>query len=655
MRISTRSTTKNKSASTNANKIKTQSSASAAVKQRSREYAPNMDDEGTADRTDETGSITRKHQTYLVTLPYSDSQVIIAASRDGPRDTAQADDTQESQRGEESNRLPPGERNTAKRGGRPAGNAQPAGRTTSNSLSASIWSTDAMREMARLVTDEMLDASQVENIRSSATRIDGKENISPAPSVTAPRYLSSNCAPLGSHNGPLRQTRNGVRADTPRPLSFRPPGMANAAGPTTSRGMPALRASPSPAGTTVHSALTGNTRSPPRPQLGKRTIEDRSPQPARSISSATDKAKRAKQGETAERDVFSSEESGAGSRAPSPGRTIASGENGPPSSIDSPAKSYGDPARSRDPSPEGTTHEYSEDEEEEDEDDEGDDDEDADDDDAAPAPQLRSATDHLAAHMIANVVETSQTRPAQGASRSFKFTEVPAEGFPTIDNSSPGWLFANQDHDQLEAWPGLEGEKVVAVIFGHGALDYTLDPSLTSAVGLIEAAIGAYVGSSVAKVSPPIAINAPQALNRAPYGFLVYNLTAVEAKALLRDGCVSTPDISLLLFPLAIQIPRLILSFGGIPSRPEEDVRRMAISCMRSEKHASTLLELVSLTPELTKKHSPRRVLNRIIKSSTITSSVFLTKRAVPMPVYNLLMDIPTTSASIWIRWRDAL
>lgn len=536
--------------------------------------------------------------------------------------------------------------------GRPAEKAKPVGRIASNSSATSNWSTDAMRELTTLVTDEMLDASQIEDVRASPVRVDGKENISPAPSVLVPRYLSNNCAPLGSHNGPLRQTLAGVRADTPRPLTFRPIGGGSRVTPTAGQGATSTRASPAPTRATHSATQAGVMRSPPRAQLGKRALADRSPQSARTTPSASASTKRAKQGTPEIRDAFSSELSDAGSRAPSPEQTAASdGKRMSPAA--SLPEAHDDSPRRRAPSPAEDEQGYSDDNE--DEGDGGEDDADDDDDDVAPAPQLRSATDHLAAHMIANIAETAQTRPAQGAARSFMFTEVPEEGFPAIDNLSPGWLFANQDHDQLAAWPALDGEKVVAVIFGHGALDYMLDPSLTSAVGLIEAAIGSYVGSSSVKVSPPIAINAPQALNRAPYGFLVYNLTTIEAQALLRDGCVSSPDISLLLFPLAIQIPRLILSFGGIPSRPDEDVRRMAVSCMRTEKHANVLLELLALTPDLTKRHSPRQVLNRIIKSSTVTSSLFLTKRAVPMPVYNLLMDIPTTSASVWIRWRDTL
>lgn len=80
----------------------------------------------------------------------------------------------------------------------------------------------------------------------------------------------------------------------------------------------------------------------------------------------------------------------------------------------------------------------------------------------------------------------------------------------------------------------------------------------------------------------------------------------------------------------------------------------MAVANLRSEHNLQTLLDLVDRNPDLTKTHSTKRVANKIIQSTAITQSAFFARRAVAMPVFNLFMDIPVTSATEWLRWRDA-
>lgn len=265
----------------------------------------------------------------------------------------------------------------------------------------------------------------------------------------------------------------------------------------------------------------------------------------------------------------------------------------------------------------------------------------------------RMAADALDAHM-----RSATGGKPSGAARSqpsLECTPAPEEGFAFIDVAAPGWLFENQSHSQLAAWPTFPGAKVVASIFGRGALDGKLDGSQDSTVGLVEAQINRFLQATNVRASPPIAINGPAAPNSPPYGILVFDLSQAQADALLRQRCISTLDITLLLFPFGIQIPRLILNFGSIANRSEEDVRRMVVVNLRAERNRAALLALIDLSPELTSTHSAKRALNSIVKTATITSSTFLAKRAVPVPVYSLFLDIPISSAEVWIKWRDTL
>lgn len=237
---------------------------------------------------------------------------------------------------------------------------------------------------------------------------------------------------------------------------------------------------------------------------------------------------------------------------------------------------------------------------------------------------------------------------------TMQLTATPSAGFASIDAATPGWLFVNQQHDQLGAWADFAGEKVITSIFGHGALDHKVDDSLISPIGIIETTAAQFIDSTNIRASPPIAINQPTVLNAAPYGILLYNLTKAQAEALLNRRCISTPDISLFFFPFAVELPRLILSFGGIPNRTNEEVRRMAVVNLRSEYSQKVLLDLIARNPELTAKHSAKRAANKIVQSTVITQSAYFARRAVAMPVFNLFVDIPVSSAAEWIRWRDA-
>lgn len=590
------------------------------------------------------------------------------------------------------------------------------------SSASSQWSTPAMRAILSQVTDDMLDASAPGPALAAATtentvaeapgrrslrrrmtvgeRIPAsadKENMGPPGPAPSRAWHPTGGGPGDSSTAgrrvPLAPTQANTRNDTPYPArtTAGPP-----RGPRTSAGDPLSRAplrAPSrepssgpgrsvegapaepvaaaaPVAHTTHTALP--PAATPRPELGKRAVDDRSPPSARIAEGRQLQPKRARTifMFSDDEDVFSHSGSssivesassarsslspaGAATGAGAPAREGSAALAGasdadtnvrgaPAARIDDENTGGGDAPHA----PPGHAEESRS----------GDDFPNID--DGLDEPRtgfsrlvVRVAADFMADHMR----ETVATREAAKALATIERTLTLEGGFAHVDVANPGWIFENQKHDQLAAWPGFSGGKVIATVFGRGALDGSLEGAFDPTVGIIEATVGRLLRSETVKASPPIPIVPPSAPNRPPFGILVFNLMDDEVDELLDLRCLSTPDVSIFLFLFGIQVPRLVLNFGGISNRTDAEVRRMAVVNMRMEHNAEALLALVALSPELTAGHSARRALHDIIQSTTVTSSAYLARRAVPFPVYSLLVDIPVTSAATWIKWRDTL
>lgn len=544
-----------------------------------------------------------------------------------------------------------------------------------DSSSSSEWSDQEMRDIVAQVSDDMLDASQVTstpipttahppaNMRVTAAsaappvrtnargrRTDvgsGKENREDAATHTNRRTtitIPPSMARAGSARAPLQSTQPRVRADTPRPAP--PPNAGPRDDIQTLGPRPRMENS---LGTALEDPfthpLTARSIAAPRPGKAdstKRSRAERSPQASPSPPTDMSRTKKAR--------LAHSEDSSAAGPATSTSVRASSGSGfaaeptgrSADANTEPPEKDTGaDPASAAEdgqdsvhsPSPGDSS--------------------DSEDEGPATALQLghRVVADAPDEHMRVAIASSTAARSTATVAR----TPTPDEGFPLVDVAEPGWLFENQTHDQLAAWREFEGEKVIATMFGKGALDARLDGSQDATIGLIETQVGLLLQSSHVKASPPIAITTPSAPNSPPFSILIFNLSANEVKELLALRCLSTEDVTLLFFPFGIQLPRLILNFSGIANRTEQDVRRMAVVNMRADRHQDALLSLIELSPELTVKHSAKRVLNSIIKSAAVSSSTYLARRAVSVPVYSLFIDIPVSSADIWIRWRDTL
>lgn len=278
----------------------------------------------------------------------------------------------------------------------------------------------------------------------------------------------------------------------------------------------------------------------------------------------------------------------------------------------------------------------------------------SDDDNPATA---RSGPRTVAGPLIGHLKTAAASAPSGSRTSDLVFTSVPIDGFPHIHGRYPGWLFDNIDHDQLLAWQSFAGEKAILVLWGHGALDADISPSFSSLFGLLRRVLHQYLGADNARLSPPIAQTPPRYLNRAPFSILVFDLTAAQRSLLLTNRCLSTPDVSMFFFSFALQLPRLVLSFGrgALSGCTDAQVRKAAVTNMRKPEHNAALLALVSLSPELTANATPRRALHSIIKSTSVDNTPFFAKRAVPLPVFNLYLDIPISDADVWLRWQSTL
>ena len=122
---------------------------------------------------------------------------------------------------------------------------------------------------------------------------------------------------------------------------------------------------------------------------------------------------------------------------------------------------------------------------------------------------------------------------------------------------------------------------------------------------------------------------------------LLYGLTAPEASALVAQGWLSTPRISINFHPLAPQLHRLMFSLGGVINKTVNDVRVMVIKTMCADTVWPGLLDIATQDPSgQVSAATARKALRKVIKSVRVTSTPMLGPQASDAPIYNVFMDV---------------
>lgn len=252
--------------------------------------------------------------------------------------------------------------------------------------------------------------------------------------------------------------------------------------------------------------------------------------------------------------------------------------------------------------------------------------------------------------LAALVAATDDVLPT--AKDAFVYTPIPAGGPPTVNASSPRWLFQNLDVAQIALWEAIPGGKLFATIYGSGGADHLLDRSLFAAVASIRSELIRLTGVSSIRVNPPDPAVRPATLNAPPYGLLVHGLSHQDALRLLDMGFLLTPKVSILFFPFAVEFPSLMVNFMFISDKTNDEVRRMAVSLLRKPDIRGKILDLVGLNPRADTPQHANALARDIIKSARVDSSQRTGRGGTPTPVFNLYIDTQSSTIDEWKKWK---
>lgn len=243
--------------------------------------------------------------------------------------------------------------------------------------------------------------------------------------------------------------------------------------------------------------------------------------------------------------------------------------------------------------------------------------------------------------------------PTQGLyDSSIQFTEAPPEGFKTIQGNAATWIIKNVKKEQISIWDKIESGKVFTFMYGKSYADARRQdprkPSFdTLATTLVAARLRA--DASLIHFSPPKQEVETGKTNFPPWGGVVYGLTAEQEDRLIAQKCLSTRYGTLLIFPVAHQLPELMCTLDFLPDVEASVIEDMVVKVLQQPYNREHLALIARELGGATAHTSVEALSNAIIKGLWVEKLNAHSAGGIANPSYNLYLKAISDSIAVWV------
>jgi hypothetical protein len=234
------------------------------------------------------------------------------------------------------------------------------------------------------------------------------------------------------------------------------------------------------------------------------------------------------------------------------------------------------------------------------------------------------------------------------------YTPTPDNGFPTIHARTSTHVFENiAEHQQLD-WLNLTSTRLFIQPLMHGYYPADIAQEIASR---LKEAIENMLDIPNVKVAPPIADVTPPAADRAPFTYLVHNISTSTYSRLLEQHIWISPKIGFVVYSSKTTMPSYLGALKGINITDNQDVamfRDFVIEIFWRGEVAQLLAEMSGRGSNFPEMDVESRV-TTILKTFTIRPIEVKTKGSGTVTWINLYLDCPTESDDDWGLLVDAV
>ncbi|KIM74508.1 hypothetical protein PILCRDRAFT_14400 [Piloderma croceum F 1598] len=242
-----------------------------------------------------------------------------------------------------------------------------------------------------------------------------------------------------------------------------------------------------------------------------------------------------------------------------------------------------------------------------------------------PSPQIHSPTSEkltaeetvnnsrVLAHLLAKaakaslrVPSTSEPEAPPPVGNTIVFAPTPPEGFPHVHGRTSTHIFDNLKDQQMEAWLSLDVPHVFIQPLHHGYYPLETSPHM---VHLITTEVKAALECTRVKVTAPIPATEILKVDQAPFTYLVQGISASNADKLVKQHCLASKQIGMLIFKAGIIAPTYLGSVEGLTVRDEadfDDAIRLIRNTYRIGLVGTILGEITASHPHLQNGRTPK-------------------------------------------------
>jgi hypothetical protein len=221
-----------------------------------------------------------------------------------------------------------------------------------------------------------------------------------------------------------------------------------------------------------------------------------------------------------------------------------------------------------------------------------------------PSPQIQSPTskkltaeetannNKVLAHLLAKAAKASLRVPPTSepealpiVGNTIVFAPTPPNGFPHVHGRTSTHIFDNLKHQQMEAWLSLDMPHVFIQPLHHGYYPLKISPHM---VHLITTEVKAALECTGVKVTAPTPTTKILKVDQAPFTYLVWGISASNANKLVKQHCLASKQISMLIFKAGIIAPMYLGSVKGLTVCDEVDFDD-ATRCRHDGNHLASV------------------------------------------------------------------